>query len=116
MCQVWNVQWSSSEALAKQAAGVMAAGEHRYEDSYFMKHGRDNNDVKSQESQAKRFKTNGTSNHETSSKESSNSSFVENGSLTTNNNDIHVENGVSTMSKDKVTSNDKQSSFGCKIQ
>jgi len=34
ICQVWNVQWSSSANLVKEMA---AAGEHRYEDSYFLK-------------------------------------------------------------------------------
>lgn len=34
ICKVWDVQWSSSANLAKEMA---AAGEHRYEDSYFLK-------------------------------------------------------------------------------
>lgn len=31
---MWDVQWSSSATLAKEMA---TAGEHRYEDSYFLK-------------------------------------------------------------------------------
>ena len=64
MCQIWNVKWSSSETLAKEAlVSAMAAGEHRYEDSYFMKHARDNNNNEKylEESRAKKLKTNGSS-------------------------------------------------------
>lgn len=63
MCQIWNVKWSSSETLAKEAlVSAMAAGEHRYEDSYFMKHARDNNRNEKylEESRAKKLKTNGS--------------------------------------------------------
>ena len=63
MCQIWNVKWSSSETLAKEAlVSAMAAGEHRYEDSYFMKHARDNNknEIYLEESRAKKLKTNGS--------------------------------------------------------
>jgi hypothetical protein len=61
MCQVWNVQWSSSATLAKE----MAPGEHRYEDSYFLKRDKANGQV--EQLQAKRSK-----NLETSEEESSN--------------------------------------------
>lgn len=53
MCQVWNVQWSSSAALVKE----MTPDEHRYEDSYFLK--RDKIIEEIEQMQAKRAKTTG---------------------------------------------------------
>jgi hypothetical protein len=60
MCQVWNVQWSSSANLAKE----MAPGEHRYEDSYFLKRDKANGQV--EQLQAKRSKFLETSKDENS--------------------------------------------------
>jgi tRNA-dihydrouridine synthase 2 len=58
MCQVWNVEWSSAQHQGQSEP--LAAGEHRYEDSYFLK--REPNGEGQEESQAKkRIKTDASS-------------------------------------------------------
>ena len=117
MCQVWNINWASSETLAKEvAATTMTAGEHRYEDSYFMKHDRDNNDKHLEESQAKKLKSNGSveAKPTTSSIKNSNTTEKE-----TPCDDLVNEVSAKkeeTSTKDTIDSNKSSSSLPCRLQ
>ena len=116
MCQVWNVNWPSSEALMREVApSTMAAGEHRYEDSYFMKHDRDNSDKHLEGSQAKKLKSNRAveakpTNYNNNSNATSKETTCDN-----------LDNETSakkkeTSTKDPIDSNKSRTSLPCRLQ
>lgn len=117
MCQVWNINWASSETLAKEfAATTMAAGEHRYEDSYFMKHDRDNDYKHLGESQAKKLKSNGSVEAKSTTNSTKNSDTAEKETAC---DDLVNESSAKkkeTSTKDTIDSEKSSSSLPCKLQ
>ena len=116
MCQVWNVKWASSEELMREVApSTMAAGEHRYEDSYFMKHDRESDDKHLEGSQAKKLKSNGSV--EAKPTNCNNDSNATRNETTRDNLDNEASaKKTETSTKDTIDSNKSRTSLPCRLQ